>query len=283
MNEKLVLLLDIINQAIADDNLAEALTIFTANKKEFYAVDPLKTITLHISLLFISGEFSQALDEVLLYKDMAYVSQEVEDKLRSFEQQIKLHILKLEKARDVDEDAIKKMFLSENFSEVLVAFNKINRFKLDAHDYIKEVSLALKKDYGHNTLFALSEHLKQHFKGEKFIVCYFGDLIEISVDLLPTLYEDKGFIQFIEELELFNKNITIYNFARELAERNVQDIYPFTYEVSDSKALAVYFAYQAKLALQEVFDEQLFFQNYNITNETIKNIVKSYHLAMFQG
>ena len=79
------------------------------------------------------------------------------------------------------------------------------------------------------------------------------------------------------------KNTTVYGFAKELAVFKSFEIFPETFTQSDAKTLAVYFVYQARLALQESFNHALFFKSHQISDENIKNIVKKYHLDMYQG
>lgn len=283
MNNKQELLLEKISTDIKTGQFKQALMTIEVNKESLFLANPLSTLELHFGILFELRSFTEARKALLYYKDMPYVSQAIEDELKALEIKLERRIEKMLETLEADEQALKNMLKSGDYNEVMRAFSIIRQAKLPLEDFDEEINICLKHDYGRNVIFGLLLNTHIYLGKREIDVCYYGQnrLIDTRDFFIPT--EHVAFKEVIKELEKHNKNTTVYGFAKELAVFKSFEIFPETFTQSDAKTLAVYFVYQARLALQESFNHALFFKSHQISDENIKNIVKKYHLDMYQG
>ena len=283
METKLFLLIEKIKLDIKQGQYDHALQTLEVNKDDLFLLNPLATLNIHINVLIETHAYTTALERLRYYKDKPYHSQAVEEEIRSLEAKVNRLIDKLSQPVNIDESVVINLLNSHNFLEVLKGLRLIKENHLNATDFVKQLRLALKKDFGRNIMFSVFANLINDFPHETFTVFHYGTLLAVKTQDLFVPLTNNSYLLLEKELEKFNKNTTIHTFAKELAERNALDNYPLVYEVEDVKALAVYFAYQASRALQDDLNATQFFGSRQISNESVKNIVKKYHLDMYQG
>lgn len=283
MENILVHLLEKIKTDIKNGEFKLALLTFEVRKDDFFDFNPIVSIDLHVSLLLELKKYAEATKAITYYKDKPYVSQQVEDHLRATEQIIERLIEKTLKAQEFDEDLTRKMLRSGQYNEVIRAFTKIKAANASLADFDEDIIYALQNDYDRNVIFGLLLYTHKYLENREVLFSYYGQkkMIKGTDFFIPS--DHIGFKTLLDELDKFNKNTTVHGFAVQLATFKAFEIFPFNLEQEDAKSLSVYFIYQARLALQEVFNHQDFFLLNGINDQIIKNIVKKYHLDMYQG
>lgn len=133
-----------LNALIFLKKYASALSLLIENRDEFFEADPIKTIEANFSLRFALNQFDEAYDDVDVFSDYPYVSQEVEEELRKLPKLVRnaeKSYLRRNSKKEID------LSLNQNESTLLENLDRISDKDIPSHlNEIRNVVSSLGKD-----------------------------------------------------------------------------------------------------------------------------------------
>ncbi len=282
MEEKLFILIEKIKSDLREGKYKDALMTISSNNYELFKLNPQATLDLHIKTMMELKLFVEALEQIKDYQSLPYVSQEIEEHMRSLIIKIKKEIRMQTSDTTKTIQLIENKIVSDKLNDVLLAFNFLRKHPELIKQFLGEIRKVFKKDFGQNILYLLITGIEQHFSGV-YEINYFGDIIPFDFSSYYTIESSSAYNNLVNELNKYNKNTTIHSFAQQLTIRKLIDLFPFTIDKDDIYAVSLYFVYLANMYMQNDIDGVSFFAKHGISIETIKKIDKKYHLGMYQG
>lgn len=282
MVSKIELLIEKIKIDIKNGDFESAVTTLSNDKTLFFKFNPIATLELHIKTLIELNDIRTAFKELTFYRDLPYVSQEVEEKMKELEEVLFRHV---EKSFDDNRrliENVERKILSDRFEEVYDAFSLIKSKGL-VSTFKNQIKVALEKDFGRNTTYNLMLGLENELKDETYNIVYYGEPYLFQAKDFFKIEVSEAFRLFAKELDKFNKDTTVFQFALNLSFQKMIEYFPRQIESEDIPLLALYYVENVNSLLNPSFDKAAFYKTYKINNEMIKYINKKYHLGMYQG
>lgn len=219
-------------------------------KKEILKSKLAMLIKFHIEILCLLGRFDEAYDELKIYEEMPYESQEVEEILRKMPSYIRNSEKELYARHSLDEEEIYKKLLSNKDEEVLIALDQIKDQRIDK--YLIPL-LKIIKSYPKQVIrtYALLLLVNQKYDKEVEFL-YFGQLKKVIPSNLEEPFKIEGFKDINElsyALQSLYHDPSIAQNALHIISSYLLYIYPRSLELSKEEVLIV-FGYLAKKLLR---------------------------------
>lgn len=207
-------------------------------------------IKFHIEILCLLGRFDEAYDELKVYEEMPYESQEVEEVLRAMPEYIRNAEKESYKRHHVDEEEIYKRLMSNQDDDVLFALDQIKDLKID--NYLLAI-LKIIKSYPKQIVRTYALLLLVANKYDKEInFLYFDKLEKVNPAKLDQPFIIDGF-KDINDLSYTLQSVyhdpSIAQNALHLISSYLLYIYPKTLKLNKEEIIVV-FGYLSKRLLK---------------------------------
>ena len=210
----------------------EALTTIKKNRKELEK-DMAVLIKVHIETLCILGLFDEAHEELEYYKNLPYVSQEVEEILKDIPKYIRLEEKNMFKMPVNDDETLIKYLKGTDIDMAIAALDEIR--SRDITKFIPAIAYLMvnfeKQSVRSFALLLLVQ--KQVDKTFKFN--NMGKLIDVNPKDLEPPFVDEGFISLVKRLENEYKNPVVSDNAIQLYSSYIIYTYPNTPKFDEDK------------------------------------------------
>ena len=213
-----------ISRKLADGDLEGAKTEFRENLEALYKENPLLTLKTNFELRFISNEFEQAYQDNEYFQALPYVSQEVEEYLRSLPRLIRANELSAFQRKEKTEEEIEGMLNPSTKNEELLFLvsslgNKditpyedklIALLDSPVHDDVKSFTLMLLASKGVNKKVKLTKS---------------GASIELNPSMVGVPFQNADYNTLKANLAGI-KDVTVADIARRLLDQWALYCYP---------------------------------------------------------
>lgn len=203
----------------------EALDEIEKHQAMFDKNYPQKVMKLHFELLFQSKAYDSARIALKHYKDLPYISQEVEEFLNGMEE--KIHDEEHQKNKSLPLDEICTRYEKETDKELLLeALAYIRIYNLSS--IIDSIKVLLKRDDVRQDFraFALFALMEQDYSKEIEFLSNKG-IVKVIPSKLKTPFEDERFVQVMNKIEENSEhNVTLKETAAQLFSSYVFDTFP---------------------------------------------------------
>lgn len=272
---------DRIQSFIQSDQSRESLSMIEMNRETLYLENPAQTVTLELTLLIDSGDYEKATARLEDYQNRAYISQEIEDLLRSFKGKLtRQHT----PSRNFDLAHVFRLIQSDEETKVIAGFQRI-KYHLEELEVLKPaIAKALTRQYSHNIFYELAPALFLIFPQQTVTICYFGETKAVTLDETSMTKTHRDNYQVIHQaLVHLTNNVTHQELATNLLEQFTIEIYPFRILSEEAQPLAHLFLYMTKLALDENKQDAKDALLAKVSPQIVELLMNKYHLAMFLG
>lgn len=234
-------------------------------------------VKFHIEILCILGRFDEAYDELKIYEEMPYQSQEVEEVLRAMPAYIRRAEKESFGPRAHQPEDINVKLLSKNDEDVLAALDEIK--SLPINDYLLSI-LRIIRSHPRQIIKTFALLLLVNAKYDKEVdFLSFGQMIKVTPSMLPEPFVVPGFKDIDEvnfALQKEYRDPTVAQNALQLLSSYLLYIYPTDLSLKRDETI-VAFGYLAKKLLRISIDdlESVCKQkdlDYQIIDKTIKAI-----------
>lgn len=207
-------------------------------------------IKFHIEILCLLGRFDEAYDELKVYEEMPYESQEVEEVLRAMPEYIRNAEKESYKRHHVDEEEIYKRLMSDQDDDVLFALDQIKDLKI--YNYLLAIFKII-KSYPKQVVRTYALLLLVANKYDKEIdFLYFNKLEKVNPAKLDQPFIIDGF-KDINDLSYTLQSVyhdpSIAQNALHLISSYLLYIYPKTLKLNKEEIIVV-FGYLSKRLLK---------------------------------
>ena len=249
----------------------EALDEIENNQDMYDKNYPYKTMKMHFELLFKHELFDEAKLALKHYQDLPYISQEVEEYLRSIPNQI--DDLKNHKDKSIPVDEICNRLESEKDSELLLeALAYIRVYNLNSIIDSLKVLLVRKDVRQDLRAFALFALMEQEYSKEVEYLALNG-VTKVIPSSLKTPFENASFLEINKKLDaLSNNNITLKETAANLFAAYVINSFPDDSYKSEVNKTAEAILSLAKNYIQE--EDDLKSEDVLLLKKKIKQIIE---------
>ncbi len=186
---------------------------------------PQKVMKLHFELLLQSKAYDSARIALKHYKDLPYISQEVEEYLNGMEE--KINDEEHQKNKSLPLDEICSRYEKETDKELLLeALAYIRIYNLNS--IIDSLKVLLKRDDVRQDFraFALFALMEQDYSKEIEFLSNKG-IVKVVPSKLKTPFEDERFVQVMNKIESFSEhNVTLKETSAQLFSSYVFDTFP---------------------------------------------------------
>ena len=233
----------------------EALDEIEQHQAMFDKNYPQKVMKLHFELLLQSKAYDSARIALKHYKDLPYISQEVEEFLNGMEE--KIHDEETQKNKSLPVDEICSRYEKETDKELLLeALAYIRIYNLNS--IIDSIKVLLKRDdvrqdFRAFALFALME--QDYSKGIEFLSN--KGIVKVIPSKLKTPFEDERFVQVMNKIEENSEhNVTLKETSAQLFSSYVFDTFPNDIYEDGIEELALAIVSIGKEYIREPVDEK---------------------------
>lgn len=282
MNNEIQTIIDEIAADIKLGDYPSALRRLDRHHQRLYSFNPLYVIETNFDLLYEIGNPLSISRTLEYYRNLPYVSQEVEDLLKEIDEKTRRYFRQAKDPTDIDSE-IRNYLLSDNLDYVLKAIYMLKKYSLYPQYFLDEIEIALTKIFAINIAQEVIPFLQIFGITKTLKINHFGELKTVKLSDVPNFYEDKVFRQIIEKIDMFNKEITLVQIASEIARASYFANYPFGFENEDVDALSLLFIDQAKMALSFRTRDSNIVQVRELKREQTLKLAKKYHLSLYRG
>lgn len=234
-----------INAFIALGNYLGAISVFKnpMHKDTLFKHDPLKCLEMHFALLLHEKRYLEALDELKKYENYPYVSQEVEEYLRSLPKKIATYQENENiKSRLYDEEEIIRTLNKSSDNAKIINYLYYLK-KLDIAPYLDSLVKLLVKDNVKDDVKTFALLLLIAKKVNKMVtIKKMQQEYKVNPSQLEPPYVGEKYQEVVHLINLISRDPSIENIALNLFNQYLMNIYPRApYHISGRKiALAFY-------------------------------------------
>lgn len=215
-----------------------ALDIILTNRDDLYKNNPLLTMKTNFELRFILRQFDEAYDDLEYFENLPYVSQEVEEYLRTLPKLIRSEERNSSLRDKYSEDEIKEKLTSDiDDYEIISTINLIGPLK--AKDYVPELMYLVRnkrssivKTYAFLFLIAAKCDKEVEFKKN-------GKVYKLIPNNVIPPFSGKSFEAFRTRLDEEINDPSISSIAKKLLNDYIFEIFPETLELENEPAIYV--------------------------------------------
>ena len=184
----------------------------------------------HIEILCLLGKFDEAYEELKYYENLPYVSQNVEEILKSLPQYIREEEKKTYSSRTLDDDGLKERLLSNDQNVVLPALDMVR--DRDINKFLPEIEKVLVKfpKQAIRSLALLLLVQKQVNKEVSFN--HMGEVIKVNSSKLEPPFIGNEFNDFVRALQADLKDPALNENAIQILSSYIIYVYPIKLELN---------------------------------------------------
>lgn len=252
----------------------EAMEVVEKNKETLWKDSPLKCMKANFELRFLLGEYDEAYEDEKYFSSLPYVSQEVEEYLRSLPQRIRYNERQSSlKKNDSEEDIKETLLHPEDVYEAMSLLSSFNDAKTIYYasmlkEMLKTSSSNIVKTYGLMLLVKAkySEEVSFSKNGQEFHIIP-------AKTLLP--FEEENTKTLVNMLQKEMKDPSLFHIATDLLNNYMFELYPVS--IFQKYSLETLFACFVNLSheyLQSPFDEEAFLKEHSLNKNEIDSAKK---------
>lgn len=202
-----------------------ALEIVLSNRDELYKNNPLFAMRTNFELRFILRQFDEAYDDLEYFENLPYVSQEVEEYLRSLPKLIRSEERNSSLREKYSEDEIKEKLTSDiDDYEIISTINLIGPLK--AKEYIPELMYLVRNKHSsivktYALLFLIAAKCDKEVEFRKN-----GKTYKLVPNKVNPPFSGKSFESFRTKLEEEINDPSISNVAKKLLNDYIFEVFP---------------------------------------------------------
>ncbi|MCR5184943.1 MAG: hypothetical protein K6C32_02555 [Bacilli bacterium] len=227
-----------ISALLATGKAEESLACIKANR-ELLESNLSILIRVHMEILCLLGRFDEAYEELKHYENLPYVSQQVEELLRSMPQYIRSEEKKSFGSKEMNDDQVIKLLRSDDMNDVLIALDivksrKIEPFLNDLRALMVNHPLQSIRSF---TLFVL---VQNEFKQEVAFK-HIDEIIHVVPANLEPPFSTNQFNNVVRKISHEYKNPSLEETAIQILSTYIMYIYPDVIAYSDEVIIEALF------------------------------------------
>lgn len=212
----------LVNSYIAIGKINEAINAFETNLSNYFVSLPLYTVTTYFDLLFHVGDKTKIRKMINIFKDYPYISQEIEEIIQNYENQI-FKDAKSKSKLDIDE-IFEKIQNCDSELEKLNYIHMLNDYNIQ--DYVQDIVEIIKSGVSdYLKVFALlllvNKRIDAKFSFQTSRKTYNVDVLKLYVPFVDKFYEKVTLY-----IESFAHNPSLSGVCIELFNQFILAIYP---------------------------------------------------------
>ncbi len=250
----------------------EAMEILEAKREILYKDSPLRCLRSNFELRFILNEYDEAYDDAKYFSSLPYVSQEVEEELRSLEKKIRYNERQSSLKSKYSEEEVTDLLLNgKDVYEIMALLSSFNDAKTIYYSetickMIEKSDSNLVKTYGLLLLVKAKFPKNVHFSKNN-----------VSYDLTPSKmclpFEEKEAKELLSLLEKETKDPSASSIAKNIMNNVMFELYPENifkkYSVAMMLVVLVNVAYSY---LRSSFDDSALLEKYGVDKKEADSV-----------
>ncbi len=212
----------------------ESLNVIKSNRTELEK-DLLLLIKIHMDILCLLGQFEEAYEELERYKNLPYVSQQVEELLASLPKFIRDEERKLLSGKEMGDEQVKKLLHSPEVNDAIIALDIIR--ERDINKYLDELKWMMVNHSSQSLRsFSLFVLVQKNVDG-LFKFKHIDQIIEVNPSLLTPPFVGVPFNGLVKRLSVELKDPSISENAIQILSTHIMFIYPEEIHYSDDEII----------------------------------------------
>ncbi len=201
----------------------ESLEVIKNNRPELEK-DLLILIKIHIEILCIIGKFEEAYEEMERYKNLPYVSQQVEELLASLPKYIRDEERKMLSGREMNDEQVKKLLRSPEMNDAIIALDIVR--ERDINKYLDDLKwLMVNHSLQSIRSFSLFVLVQKKIDG-LFKFKHIDKIIEVNPSLLTPPFVEEPFNGLVKRLSVEFNDPSLSDNAIQILSTHLMFIYP---------------------------------------------------------
>ena len=201
----------------------ESLEVIKNNREELEK-DLSILIKIHIEILCIIGKFDEAYEEMERYKNLPYVSQQVEELLVSLPKYIREEERKMLSGKEMGDEQVKKLLHSSEMNDVIIGLDLVR--ERDVLKFLEDLKwLMVNNDKQSLRSFSLFVLVQKNIEG-LFKFKHIDKIIEVNPRLLTPPFVGEPFNGLVKRLSVEFNDPSISENSIQILSTHIMFIYP---------------------------------------------------------
>ena len=212
----------------------ESLEVIKNNRSELEK-DLSILIKIHIEILCIIGRFDEAYEEMERYKNLPYVSQQVEELLVSLPKYIREEERKMLSQKEMGDEQVKKLLRSPEMNDVIIGLDMVR--ERDILKYLEDLKwLMINHKSQSIRSFSLFVLVQKKIEG-LFKFKHIDKIIDVNPSLLTPPFVGEPFNGLVKRLSVEFNDPSISENAIQILSTHIMFIYPEDIPNSDDEII----------------------------------------------
>ena len=212
----------------------ESLEVIKNNRSELEK-DLSILIKIHIEILCIIGRFDEAYEEMERYKNLPYVSQQVEELLVSLPKYIREEERKMLSQKEMGDEQVKKLLRSPEMNDVIIGLDIVR--ERDILKYLEDLKwLMINHKSQSIRSFSLFVLVQKKIEG-LFKFKHIDKIIDVNPSLLTPPFVGEPFNGLVKRLSVEFNDPSISENAIQILSTHIMFIYPEDIPNSDDEII----------------------------------------------
>lgn len=201
----------------------ESLDVIKNNREELEK-DLSILIKIHIEILCIIGKFDEAYEEMERYKNLPYVSQQVEELLTSLPKYIREEEKKAISGKEMGDEQVKKLLHSSEMNDVIIGLDIVR--ERDIFKYLEDLKWLMVNHHLQSLRsFSLFVLVQKNVEG-MFKFKHIDRIIEVNPRLLTPPFVGEPFNGLVKRISVEFKDPSVSENAIQILSTHLMFIYP---------------------------------------------------------
>ena len=201
----------------------ESLEVIKNNREELEK-DLAILLKIHIEILCIVGRFDEAYEELERYKNLPYVSQQVEELLASMPKYIREEERKLLSGKEMNDEQVKKLLRSPEMNDAIIGLDIVR--ERDALKYLEDLKwLMINHPLQSIRSFSLFVLVQKKMDG-MFKFKHIDKVIDVNPALLTPPFVGEPFNGLVKRMSVEFNDPTVSENAIQILSTHIMFIYP---------------------------------------------------------
>ena len=201
----------------------ESLEVIKNNREELEK-DLSILIKIHIEILCIMAKFDEAYEEMERYKNLPYVSQQVEELLNSLPKYIRDEERKLLSGKEMGDEQVKKLLRSSEMNDVIIGLDIVR--EREVLKYLEDLKwLMINHNLQSIRSFSLFVLVQKGVDG-LFKFKHIDNIIDVNPRLLTPPFVGEPFNGLVKRISVEFKDPSISENAIQILSTHIMFIYP---------------------------------------------------------
>lgn len=212
-----------ISAFLAIGKAEESLKVIKKNRSELEK-DLALLIKIHIEILCIIGNFDEAYEEMERYKNLPYVSQQVEELLAEMPKYIREEERKLNAGREMNDEQVRKLLRSPEVNDAIIGLDIVR--ERDINRYLEDLRWLMVNHRSQSIRsFSLFVLVQKKVDG-MFKFRHIDKVIGVNPSLLKAPFVGEPFNTLVKKLSLEFKDPSVSEHAIQILSTHIMYIYP---------------------------------------------------------